>query len=177
MAFLPHGKIPFLRSCLEYLVEKTRMETLMRLISIGYRAEALGNEGTHCEWEHFKDQTFCHALRRQPDSSLLSAQRAPPPPSPGLWGWTDRQRDRQPLFSILLQFCPAARMSHSSDVFCTVRRPPEVKRRLGWVDTGGSGPSVWVGMMKKAEGGEKKEWKVTWERKGGLVHGGQRQRL
>lgn len=26
-------------------------------------------------WEHFKDQTFCHALRRRPDSLLLSAMR------------------------------------------------------------------------------------------------------
>lgn len=62
------------------------------LISIGYRKEALGHEGMHCEWEHFKDQTFCHGLRRQPDSLLLSAQRAPPHPSPeGGGGQTERQ--------------------------------------------------------------------------------------
>lgn len=110
------------------------------LISNGYRAEALGKERTHCEWEHFKDRTFCRGLRRQPDSLLFSAQRG----APGWWGG-DRQKDRQSLFSILFQFCPPACMSLSSDMFRTVWRASEIKRVLGSADTRRSRPSICVG--------------------------------
>lgn len=47
-------------------------------------------------WEDFKDQTFCHALRRRPDSLLLSAMRGSPPAGGGVQG------HRRTLFGILL---------------------------------------------------------------------------
>lgn len=124
------------------------VKTLTCLISIGYRAEALGKGRTRCEWEHFKDQTFCPGLRRQPDSLLLSVQRG----APGWWWWWwwweggRRQEDRQSLFSILLHFCPAARVSELRHVQ-TAWRVSEIRRVLGSAVTAGGGgrPSMCVG--------------------------------
>lgn len=63
-------------------------------------------------WEHFKDQTFCHALRRRPDSLLLSAMRGFPPSDGG-----GVQGHRRTLFGILLQLRPPACMSQGSAMF------------------------------------------------------------
>lgn len=120
------------------------MKMLACLISIGYRTEALGREGTHCEWEHFKDQTFCHALRRQPDSLLLSAQRG----APWMVGG-GRQRDRQPLFCMLPQFLLyVSQLRHAL-------RP--LKGLLGSADTGGSPPSICVGGCDEENRGQREK--------------------
>lgn len=115
------------------------------------------------EWEHFKDQTFCHGLRGQPDSLLLSAMRG----SSGWW-WEavvgGGQRHRRTLFSILLRFCRPPCTSQSSDVFlgCLKGMWSQGATGLAWLTEEGSGLSNCVGgMMEEGD----------WERKQGREGG------
>lgn len=147
-----------LLSCLEYLIEKQKMKMLTCLISIGYRAEALGKERTHCEWGHFKDQIFCRGLRRQPDSLLLSAQRGAPGWCGG-GGGTDRKTDSPcsvfPFSSVRWLVCVRAQT-------CSAPSEGYLKSRgflVRLTQEGVEQAFVWVVVMKNAGGwgGKKRE--------------------
>lgn len=147
---------------------------LTGLISIGRRAEALGKERTHCEWEHFKDQTFCRGLRRQPDSLLLSAQRGAPGSSVG---GGEVQTERQ---TVPVQYSPSV-LSSGSYVSELRHVPPRLKgiwnqegSRLGWHREGVDQAFVWVVVMKKAEEGREESGRPHGIEKGGWGNRGQR---
>lgn len=74
-----------------------RLKTLTSVSLVLFITQRLFWQRGDGEWEHFKDQTFCHGLRGQPDSLLLSAMRG----SSGWW-WevaagVDRDTDRDCL--------------------------------------------------------------------------------
>lgn len=66
-----------------------RLKTLTTASLVLFITQRLFWQGGRSMWEHFKDQTFCHALRRRPDSLLLSAMRGPPPRMAGVHRDTD----------------------------------------------------------------------------------------